>query len=74
MKHTQLSILLMALVALTVGCTQEQASEKQKAASASTGSDTIYHNGIIITINDQQPEAEAVAVKDGKILAVGSEV
>lgn len=34
--------------------------------------DTIYHNGPIITINDSQPSAEAVALKAGKILAVGS--
>jgi predicted amidohydrolase YtcJ len=32
----------------------------------------IYHGGNIITINDAQPKAEAVAVKDGKILTVGS--
>jgi predicted amidohydrolase YtcJ len=35
--------------------------------------DAVYHNGTILTINDQQPTAEAVAVKDGKIVAVGSE-
>jgi len=34
--------------------------------------DSIYHNGIIITINDAQPRAEAVAVMDGKILTVGT--
>jgi predicted amidohydrolase YtcJ len=34
--------------------------------------DLIYHNGTIITVNDDSPKAEAVAVKDGKILAVGS--
>lgn len=33
--------------------------------------DTIYTGGPILTINDEQPNAEAVAVKDGKILAVG---
>jgi len=33
--------------------------------------DTIYMGGNIITINDAQPSAEAVAVRDGKILAVG---
>lgn len=33
--------------------------------------DTIYHNGPVITIDDANPRAEAVAVKDGKILAVG---
>jgi len=36
--------------------------------------DTIYLNGTILTINDMLPTAEAVAVKDGKILAVGPEV
>ena len=35
--------------------------------------DAIYHNGTVLTINDEQPAAEAVAVKDGKILAVGPE-
>ncbi len=33
--------------------------------------DTIYHNGTVLTIDDAHPRAEAVAVKDGKILAVG---
>ncbi len=34
--------------------------------------DSIYTGGTIITVNDAQPTAQAVAVKDGKILAVGS--
>lgn len=33
--------------------------------------DTIYTGGPILTIDDAQPGAEAVAVKDGTILAVG---
>lgn len=33
--------------------------------------DIIYHGGPVITIDDSAPRAEAVAVKDGKILAVG---
>ncbi len=33
--------------------------------------DTIYTGGPILTINDEQPTVEAVAVKDGRILAVG---
>ncbi len=35
--------------------------------------DTIFLNGDIVTIDDAQPTAEAVAVKDGRILAVGTE-
>lgn len=34
--------------------------------------DTIYQNGTIITMNDDQPYAKAVAISQGKILAVGS--
>ncbi len=34
--------------------------------------DAIYVGGDIVTVNDAQPTAEAVAVKDGRILAVGS--
>ncbi|MHC4996846.1 MAG: amidohydrolase, partial [Planctomycetota bacterium] len=34
--------------------------------------DTIYSGGSILTMNDDQPTAEAVAVKDGRILAVGN--
>ena len=38
---------------------------------AAQSADTIYHGGTIITVNDRQPTAEAVAVKDGKFIAVG---
>lgn len=41
-------------------------------ASGNEFADSIYHGGTILTINDSQPRAEAVAVKDGKILAVGA--
>ena len=34
--------------------------------------DTIFYNGDIITMNDNMPGAEAVAIKDSKIIAVGS--
>lgn len=33
--------------------------------------DTIYYNGTILTIDDAYPKVQAVAVKGGKILAVG---
>ncbi len=40
--------------------------------SAQEAADTIYSGGPILTINDEQPKTEAVAVKNGRILAVGS--
>ena len=36
--------------------------------------DTLYVGGDIVTVNDAQPAAEALAVKDGRILAVGARV
>ena len=34
--------------------------------------DRIYKGGEVVTVNDAQPFAKAVAIKDGKILAVGT--
>lgn len=42
-------------------------------ASLAQTADTIYRGGPIVTVNDAAPTAEALAVKDGKILAVGKE-
>lgn len=45
------------------------------STSAQAGEDTladvIYTGGDIVTVNELQPQAEAIAVKDGLILAVG---
>ena len=51
--------LIIFLIALFIfGC------EDQKA-------DMIIHNGVIYTMNDLNPITEAVAVGDGKIIALG---
>jgi predicted amidohydrolase YtcJ len=44
------------------------------AASAALAqpADAIWHGGPIVTVNDAQPSAEAVAVRGGRIVAVGS--
>lgn len=51
-------------VALLVGC----------SAPSPPGdvADTVYTNGKIYTVNEAQPWAQAVAIKDGKFLVVGS--
>ena len=43
-----------------------------KLVFAADQADTIYAGGSIITIDDANPRAEAVAVKGGRIVAVGS--
>lgn len=35
--------------------------------------DTIYHGGPVVTVDHANPSAEAVAVRDGRIVAVGSD-
>jgi len=59
----------MILLAMTACSREEAASNQEQTPSA----DAIYHNGTVLTINDQQPSAEAVAVRDGIIIAVGDE-
>ena len=60
MKTTKLLILVLPLI--MAACSRPV----QKA-------DVIFHNGIILTMEKEGAKAEAVAVKDGKILAVGTE-
>lgn len=42
------------------------------SVSAQDVADTIYSGGPVLTIDDARPRAEAVAVRDGHIIAVGS--
>ncbi len=66
-----------AAVLLLTGCGRKSESPGSAApavtsAAAEQVADTIYVGGDIVTVNDAQPTAEALAVKAGKILAVGS--
>jgi predicted amidohydrolase YtcJ len=66
MQMTIKPILILAVVvgvAFATGCS---APEPELAA------DTIYTGGDIVTVNNAQTSVEAVAVQDGKILAVGA--
>ncbi|MDT9000306.1 amidohydrolase [Paucibacter sp. APW11] len=55
----------LALSLLRLACLAAQ------AGPAPDGADTIYLNGDIVTINDAQPSAAALAVRGGRIIAVG---
>jgi predicted amidohydrolase YtcJ len=41
-------------------------------ADSADSADAIYHGGTIVTVNELQPRAEAVAVRNGRIVAVGT--
>jgi predicted amidohydrolase YtcJ len=69
------TLLLAALV--SCGGEVDETSKPETAPAAAPApveaADVVYTNGKIYTVNEAQPWAEAVAVKDGKILAVGLE-
>jgi hypothetical protein len=58
------TLVVAASLVATPGCS--------RGPSPAQTADTIFSGGPILTINDAQPTAEAVAVKDGRILAVGA--
>ncbi len=64
MKHARASAAILSVLVL-VACAPSGPKPEQTA-------DAIYTGGDIVTVDDKRPTAEAVAVKDGKILAVGS--
>jgi predicted amidohydrolase YtcJ len=61
------SLLLMAVAGAAVVIAVVTTSSRQDETA-----DLILTNGVIYTVNPDQPRAEAVAVRDGVILAVGS--
>jgi hypothetical protein len=73
--------MLMTMLACDGGVTSEpeqaskntHSSSSEPAASSSLDikADAVYLNGKIITVNDDQPKAQSVAIKDGIIVYVG---
>jgi predicted amidohydrolase YtcJ len=63
-----LSLALLIGATLIAGCDKPQQPPPQQVDAA----DAIYTGGDILTVNDKQPTAEALAIKGGKILAVGT--
>jgi predicted amidohydrolase YtcJ len=51
------------------GCAQDNL---QQTDATKIIADTVYTNGKIYTVNEAQPWVEAVAIKDGKFISVGS--
>ena len=63
--------LISAFVVLfLVGC--EKAPEPEPGEESSFA-DSVYHTGRIYTVNADQPWAQAVAIRDGRIMFVGSD-
>jgi len=66
-------VILTLLLVIALGCS-EQSSESQAPAEVPTVvADAVYQNGRIYTVDDAKPWADALAIKDGRILVVGGE-
>lgn len=64
---TVLLLLLAAVVISVPGHAQHSAGRE------ATGADAVYRNGAIYTLDELRPWAEAIAVRDGRIVAVGND-
>lgn len=62
LERGRLWALLPCLVLIVAGC-----SEPAEVA------DLVIHNGKIVTVEDESPQVQALAVKDGRILALGDD-
>ena len=63
---------MMKNIRLHAGCLLLPVLIFAGACSSGDAPDTVYTNGFIYTVNPQQVTAEALAVRDGQIIAVGS--
>lgn len=66
--------LLLILVVMLAGCRSESEPVPEVEADTSIqvdAADTIYRHGVILTMHDAEPLVEAVAIRDGLIVAVG---
>lgn len=69
-----LAIGISFVVLILSGCSKDGSSLGSVApvTVAEKAADSIYFGGDIVTMNDAQPTVEAVAIKDGRIVAVGN--
>ena len=66
------NILLSTTIIFALSACNKTPTEPTSSMDSASIADAIYFGGDIVTINDAQPNAEAIAVKDGKISFVGS--
>lgn len=67
-------LLATATVGLLAACSSEQTSDAGGAgdmAAVCTPADTVLTNGVVYTVNENNPSAEAIAIKDNKFIYVG---
>ena len=61
----------MSLLVIAVSCTSRSPAPAP-LPTVSPSRHIIFHNGILLTMDDELPQAEALAITGEKITAVGS--
>ena len=77
------NVLFSATLGLFAACSEKPAAvppaqltaavDAGVTVAAATGPDTVYLGGNIYTVNEKNPQAQAMAVSDGVIVAVGGD-
>src|SRR5690242_13494302 len=62
----------IAIALIVAGCASEQPATVARALAPGEFADTILTNGKIVTVDERFSVAEALAVRGGRIIAVGS--
>lgn len=70
-KLDALSLVILGLISGIYGCGQSETDTLSSMAEEPMVADAVYLNGKIITVDDDNPKATAVAIKDGEIIYVG---
>ena len=66
-----LSLPMLVVASSLSGCSSPDEATPPAEAKQAQVADAVYSNGKIITVDDDNPEATAVAIKDGSIIYVG---
>ncbi len=64
---------LLGVILISLGAVACQPSSQPGASGISGPADRVLHGGKVFTVNDDQPWAEAVAIKGGKLVYVGDD-
>ena len=75
--YKQIGISILTLFFISACSPTGNAAQPEPVAQAAPAetaevADTVYVNGKIYTVSESQPWVEAVAIKDGRFIAVGS--
>jgi predicted amidohydrolase YtcJ len=71
-RRRLIAVLAPAMLILATGCGRDDTPSTAPDETPNAAADTLYFGGEVVTVEDALPTAEALAVRNGRILAVGT--